>query len=82
MRVAGKVVVVTGAGSGIGAALSSRFCREGASAVVVADIDERWLLDPDKLKSKCKNTPFDEARLQGRVLRTIVAGRTVFEYAA
>jgi dihydroorotase len=34
------------------------------------------------LKSKCKNTPFDEARLQGRVLRTMVAGRTVFEYAA
>ena len=49
--------------------------------VIVADIDEPWVLDPDKLKSKCKNTPFDEARLQGRVLRTIVAGRTVFEYA-
>jgi dihydroorotase len=50
--------------------------------VIVADIDEPWVLDPDRLKSKCKNTPFDEARLQGRVMRTIVAGRTVFEYAA
>jgi len=50
--------------------------------VIVADIDEPWVLDPGELKSKCKNTPFDEARLQGRVLRTIVAGRTVFEYAA
>jgi dihydroorotase len=49
--------------------------------VIVADIDEPWVLDPSELKSKCKNTPFDEARLQGRVLRTIVAGRTVFEYA-
>ena len=49
--------------------------------VIVADIDEPWVLDPAELKSKCKNTPFDEARLQGRVLRTIVAGRTVFEYA-
>src|SRR5207302_4137085 len=49
--------------------------------VIVADIDVPWVLDPDELKSKCKNTPFDEARLQGRVLRTIVAGRTVFEYA-
>ncbi len=49
--------------------------------VIVADIDAPWVLDPDELKSKCKNTPFDEARLQGRVLRTIVAGRTVFEYA-
>ena len=46
------------------------------------DVDAPWGLDPNKLKSKCKNTPFDEARLQGRVLRTIVAGRTVFEYAS
>ena len=35
---------------------------------------------PAELKSKCKNTPFDEARLTGRVVRTIVAGRTVYEY--
>jgi NAD(P)-dependent dehydrogenase (short-subunit alcohol dehydrogenase family) len=39
MRVSGKVVVVTGAGSGIGAGLAGRFSREGAAAVVVADID-------------------------------------------
>jgi dihydroorotase len=50
--------------------------------VMVADIDMPWVLDPAELKSKCKNTPFDEARLQGRVVRTIVAGRTVFEYAS
>ena len=43
-------------------------------------IDAPWVLDRDVLKSKCKNTPFDEARLQGRVVRTIVAGRTVYEY--
>lgn len=50
--------------------------------VIVADLDSPWLLDPDTLKSKCKNTPFDEARLQGRVTRTIVAGRTVYEYVS
>ena len=38
--------------------------------------------DPLDLKSKCKNTPFDEARLDGRVVRTIVAGRTAYEYAS
>ena len=38
-----------------------------------------WVLDPADLKSKCKNTPFDEARLTGRAVRTIVGGRTVFE---
>jgi dihydroorotase len=56
--------------------------RPGSPAdVIVVDIDDPWVLDPADLKSKCKNTPFDEARLQGRVLRTIVAGRTVFEHA-
>jgi dihydroorotase len=55
--------------------------RAGAAAdVIVADIDMPWLLNPAELKSKCKNTPFDEARLTGRVTRTIVAGRTVYEY--
>jgi dihydroorotase len=39
-----------------------------------------WVVDPTELKSKCKNTPFDEARMLGRVVRTIVAGRTVYEY--
>ena len=38
MRVEGKHVVVTGAASGIGAALARRFAAEGASAVVVADV--------------------------------------------
>jgi dihydroorotase len=55
--------------------------RPGAPAdVIVIDLDVPWVLDPDALKSKCKNTPFDEARLQGRVVRTIVGGRTVYEY--
>jgi dihydroorotase len=55
--------------------------RQGARAdVIVVDLDAPWVLDPGDLKSKCKNTPFDEARLQGRVVRTIVAGRTVYEY--
>ena len=44
-------------------------------------MDVPWLVDPTELKSKCKNTPFDEARMTGRVVRTVVAGRTVYEYA-
>ena len=47
--------------------------RPGSPAdVIVIDLDAPWVLDPAELKSKCKNTPFDEARLQGRVVRTIV----------
>ena len=54
--------------------------RPGSPAdVIVVDLDVPWVLDPAELKSKCKNTPFDEARLTGRVVRTIVGGRTVYE---
>ena len=39
MEIAEKVVVVTGAASGIGRAMAERFTREGAKQVVVADLD-------------------------------------------
>jgi dihydroorotase len=55
--------------------------RQGSPAdVIVFDPDVPWVLDPAELKSTCKNTPFDEAKLEGRVVRTIVAGRTAYEY--
>ncbi len=51
----------------------------GAPAdLVLFDPDAPFRLDRATLRSKSKNTPFDEALLQGRVLRTWVAGREVF----
>ncbi|HEX8135315.1 MAG TPA: SDR family NAD(P)-dependent oxidoreductase, partial [Actinomycetes bacterium] len=40
MNLQGAVAVVTGGAGGIGRALALRFAREGARAVVVADLDE------------------------------------------
>ena len=55
---------------------------KGAPAdLIVFDPDEPWLVDPAKLASICKNTPFDEARLQGRVLATLVGGEFVYAVA-
>lgn len=38
MQISGKVVVITGAGSGIGAAMARRFAREGPKALVLTDL--------------------------------------------
>lgn len=51
----------------------------GAPAdLIIVDPDLPWVLDADTLHSRSKNSPFDGARFSGRVLRTLVAGRTVF----
>jgi dihydroorotase len=61
--------------------LAAGTLKPGAPAdLIVLDPDLPWVLEPAELKSKCKNTPFDEARFTGRVVRTIVAGRTVYEH--
>ena len=46
--------------------------------LVLFDPDAPFVLDRATLKSKSKNTPFDGARLQGRVLGTWVEGHRVF----
>ena len=47
--------------------------------VVVFDPTEKWTVDPDAFYSKSRNTPFSGWELTGRVHRTLVGGKTVFE---
>ncbi len=59
--------------------LKSGRLRAGAPAdLVLFDPDAPFQLNRFKLLSKSKNTPFDDARLQGRVLGTWVAGQRVY----
>ena len=59
--------------------LASGRLRSGAPAdLVLFDPDAPFILDRFKLQSKSKNTPFDEARMQGRVLASYVDGVCVY----
>lgn len=52
----------------------------GAPAdLILLDPDAPYVVDKRKLKSRAKNSPFDEARLDGLVRTTFVAGRVVYE---
>jgi dihydroorotase len=53
---------------------------EGAAAdLVVFDPERPGRLDPDGFLSKSKNSPFEDHPVQGRVLRTVVDGRTIYQ---
>ena len=52
----------------------------GAPADLIRfDPDEPYVVDPSKLHSRSKNTPFDEVHMQGRVKLCMVAGRIVHD---
>lgn len=61
--------------------LPSGRLQKGAPAdLTVFDINQPWVVDRDQLKSRSKNSPFDEMTLNGRILRTMVAGEIVYQY--
>ncbi len=53
--------------------------KPGARAdLAVVDLDEPWVVREQDLHSLSKNSCFESARFQGRVVRTIVGGKTVY----
>ncbi|ABD56822.1 dihydroorotase [Jannaschia sp. CCS1] len=60
---------------------SGRLSAGAPADLILFDPDKPFQLDRATLRSKSKNTPFDGARMQGRVMRTWVGGNTVFEAA-
>ena len=58
---------------------SGRITPGAPADLIIFDAEIPFILDRATLKSKSKNTPFDGHKLQGKVRRTIVAGKTIFE---
>lgn len=47
--------------------------------IALIDLSEEWTVDVEKLHGKSKNTPFKGRRLCGKVKKTILSGKVVFE---
>ncbi|MEK9831680.1 MAG: dihydroorotase [Rhodospirillaceae bacterium] len=50
----------------------------GPADIVIFDPNKPNRIEPDNFTSKSKNSPFDGRLVQGRVIRTIVDGRTIY----
>lgn len=54
--------------------------KKGARAdLTLIDLDFDWAIDSQKFHSKSKNSPFDGFKVKGRAIKTVVAGKVVYE---
>ncbi|CAN5507446.1 dihydroorotase [soil metagenome] len=48
--------------------------------ITLCDLSRSWTVDERILCSRSKNSPFERRTLEGRIIETVVAGRTVYNY--
>lgn len=53
--------------------------KDARADLVLIDLEAEWEIDSKKFHSKSKNSPFDGFKVKGRAVRTVVAGKTVYE---
>lgn len=53
-------------------------CKGATADLIIVDLDKPWVMNEDKIRSKSKNTPFEEAKFTGKVLQTMVAGCIIY----
>ncbi len=57
--------------------------RVGSVAdVTIFDPDAEWVVDPATFRSKSRNTPFAGWKMRGRVIKTLVSGKVVYDASA
>lgn len=57
---------------------SGRIAKGAPADLILIDADYPWQVTERNIRSKSRNTSFENARMQGKVMRTIVGGKTVF----
>jgi dihydroorotase len=62
--------------------LESGRLEPGAPAdFVVLDLNQHWTVQEANLRSRSKNSPLEDCSMEGRVMETVIAGRSVFTQA-
>ncbi len=56
-----------------------RLTKGAPADLVLFDPDVAGVVEPARFHSKCKNSPFEGKPIQGRVVKTIRGGRTVYD---
>lgn len=59
---------------------TGRLAKGAPADVTVFDPERPWVLEKTAIHSRSKNSPFEDARFTGRVLRTVVSGKTVYSH--
>ena len=60
---------------------SGRLAKGAPADLVLIDPDVPFVLDPDKLHSRARNTPFEGRKFQGHAVKTFVGGECVYDRA-
>jgi dihydroorotase len=60
---------------------SGRIEKGSPADLILVDLGQPWVVDKAEIRARSKNSPFDESKMQGRVLLTMVAGKPVYQYA-
>ena len=60
---------------------AGRLAKGAPADLLIFHPERAWKIEPDKFASKSKNSPFEGLPVQGRVSRTVVDGRALFEAA-
>ncbi len=60
---------------------AGRLAKGAPADLTIFEPQRAWKIEPDSFRSKSKNSPFEGLPVEGRVKRTVVDGRTLFEAA-
>lgn len=56
-----------------------RLVEGGPADVTVVDLTRQWVCDPERFRSKSRNTPFAGRKMKGKAVLTIVGGKVVHD---